>query len=126
MAAERPHVASSGNVQRTIEEWKQANGREALDLLAAAILETVRKNPTLRQLAAAGEPITNVHIARQIAAYEGLDWTAMETLVQIFEPFLARPKSKKPINRLTLDFTFLLQQLQPAISQLDLALRSAE
>jgi len=126
MAAERPHVASSGNAQRTIEEWKQANGREALDLLAAAILETVRKNPTLRQLAAADEPITNVHIARQIAAYEGLDWTAMEKLVQIFEPFVARPKSKKPINRLTLDFTFLLQQLQPEITQLDLALHSAE
>ena len=125
-AGRRPHVAGSGNAQRTIEEWKQANGREALDLLAAAILETVRKNPVLRQLAASDEPITNVQIARQVAAYEALDWTAMEKLVQIFEPFLARPKSKKPINRLTLDFTSLLAHLRPEISQLDLALRSAE
>jgi hypothetical protein len=125
-AGQRPRVAGPGNAQRTIEEWKQANGREALDLLAAAILETVRKNPALRQLAASDEPITNVHIARQVAAYEALDWTAMEKLVQIFEPFLARPKSKKPINRLTLDFTSVLAHLRPEISQLDLALRSAE
>jgi len=125
-AGQRSHLATSGNAQRTIEEWKQANGREALDLLAAAILETVRKNPALRQLVASGEPLTNLHTARQVAEYEGLDWTAMEELVQIFEPFLARPKSKKPINRLTLDFTSLLHHLQPEISQLDLALRSAE
>jgi hypothetical protein len=125
-AGQRRHLVSSGNPQRTIEEWKQANGREALDLLAAAILETVRKKPVLRRLTASDEPITNVHIARQIAAYEALDWTAMEKLVQIFEPFMARPKSKKPINRLTLDFTSLLQYLRPEIRQLDLTLRSAE
>ena len=125
-AGRRPLGESSRSAQRTMEEWKQANGREALDLLAAAILETVRMNPALRQLAASDQPITNVHIARQVAAYEALDWTAMEGLVQIFEPFLARPKSKKPINRLTLDFTSLLQHLRPEISQLDLALRSAE
>jgi hypothetical protein len=124
---QRSHVANSGNAQlTTIEEWKQANGREALDLLAAAILETVRKNPALRQLATSDEPITNIHTARQVAVYEALDWTAMETLVQIFEPFLARPKSKKAINRLTLDFTSLLQYLRPEISQLDLVFRSAE
>src|SRR6202046_4848896 len=44
-AGQRPDGESSASAQRTIEEWKQANGREALDLLAAAILETVRMNP---------------------------------------------------------------------------------
>jgi hypothetical protein len=50
----------------------------------------------------------------------------MEKLIQLFEPFLARPKSKKPINRFTLDFTALLRHSQPEISQLGIAFRSAE
>jgi hypothetical protein len=43
----------------------------------------------------------------------------------LFEPFLMRPRSKKPINRITLDFAALLRQAQPVISQLDIAFRSA-
>jgi hypothetical protein len=38
--------------QGAIAEWDEANGKQARDLVTAAVLETVRKNAVLRQLAA--------------------------------------------------------------------------
>jgi len=71
-----------------------ANGPQALDLIAAALLETVRKNPALRALANSDEPTSPTLIARTVQDYEALDWSAAQDLVRLFEPFLLRRPSK--------------------------------
>jgi hypothetical protein len=114
------------NAKKAIAEWAEANGQQAQNLVVAAVLETVRRNDALRALATSHQPVTSVEVAQQITDYKGLDWKAMDDLVLIFEQFLARSRSKKPINRFTLNFTALLRLVQPEISQIDLIFRSAE
>jgi hypothetical protein len=109
-----------------IADWAAANGRQAQDLVVTSVLETVRRNPSLRNLATSDQPVTTVEIAKQIPDYQALDWKPMEEMFPLFEPFLARSRSKKQINRFTLNFTALLRHCQPDMSQPDVIIRSAQ
>ena len=111
--------------KHAIDEWAAANGRQALDLIAAALLETVRINPALRALANSDEPTSPTLIARTVQDYEALDWSAAQDLVRLFEPFLLRRPSKKHINRFALNFSALLSYYAPELTQWDLTYRSA-
>jgi hypothetical protein len=108
-----------------ISEWQTANSRRAQDLTVAAILETVRRNPSLRALMAGDEPITAPRVAQALPNPEKLDWQPLKDLVELFEPFLVRSDSRKHINRFTLNFTALLPHLQPEISLQTVAIQSA-
>jgi hypothetical protein len=108
-----------------ISEWQAANSRRAQDLTVAAILETVRRNSSLRDLTAGEEPITAPRVAQAVPNPEKLDWQPLKGLVELFEPFLMRSSSRKPINRFTLNFTALLPHLQPEISVERVAIQSA-
>ena len=116
----------SRDAKKAMADWAAANGRHAQDLIAAAILDTVRRNPAMQSLTNSNHPVTPAAVAQTIPNYELLDWKAMEELVQLFEPFLARSASKKPINRFTLNFTALMRYFQPEISQLDVVVKSAQ
>lgn len=116
----------SNDAKKAMADWAAANGRQAQDLIVAATLETVRRNGAMRELATSDQLVTPVRVAQEMPNYEALDWKPMEELFQLFEPFLARSRSKKPINRLTLNFTALLRHFQPEISQLDVIVRSAQ
>ncbi len=77
--------------------------------------------------ATSDQPVTNLDVARAIPSFEALDWSPMADLGEILGPlFLGRPKSKKPINRFTLNFTTLLRHSPPESSQLALAFHSAQ
>ena len=115
----------SSDAKKAIADWAAANGRQAQDMFVAATLETVRRNGAMRALATSDQPVTPVRVAQEIPNYEALDWKPMEELIQLFEPFLARSRSKKPINRFTLNFTEHLRHFQPEIGQLDVIVRSA-
>jgi hypothetical protein len=80
----------------------------------------------MHALATSDEPVTPVRVAQQVRDYEALDWKPREELFQLFEPFLARSRSKKPINRLTLNFTALLRHFQADVIQQDVIARSAQ
>ena len=116
----------SSDAKKAITDWAAANGRQAQDLAVAAILETARRNEPLRVLVKSDLPVTPVRVAQSVPKYETLDWKPVEDLVQLLEPFLARPRSKKPINRITVNYTALLRHLEPDISQQDVVLRSAQ
>jgi hypothetical protein len=126
MSARGTEVEQSSDAKRAIADWTAANARQAQDLVVAAILETVRRNGLMHTLVTSDEPVTAVRVAQQVRDYEALDWKAMEELFQLFEPFLARSRSKKPINRLTLNFTALLRYYQPEVIQQDVIARSAQ
>ena len=126
MAAQHMEPQQASDAKSAIAEWMAANSRQAQDLLAAATLETVRLNEPLQKLASSDEPVTNISVAQRIPDYAALDWRAMENLAQLFEPFVSRSRSKKPINRFTLNFTALLRHVQLEISQQDVIVRSAE
>jgi len=111
--------------KRSIAEWAAANGRQARDHITAGVVETIRRNDPLRVLATSDQPVTPVRVAQAVANYEALDWKAMEDLLLALDPFLARSRSKKTINHFTLNFTGLLQHLQPDIIQQEMTLRSA-
>jgi hypothetical protein len=125
MSGRGAEAQRSSDAKRAIAEWTAANGRQAQDLIVAAILETVRQNGLMRALATSDEPVTAVRVARQVRNYEALDWRPMEDLFRLFDPFLARSRSKKLINRFTLNSTALLRHSQPEIIQQDVIVRSA-
>jgi len=125
MSGRGVEAQQSSDAKRAIAEWAAANSRQAQDLIVAAVLETVRRNGLMHALATSDQPVTAVRVARQIPNYKALDWKPMEDLVQLFEPFLARSRSKKLINRFTLNFTALLRHFQPEISQQEVIVRSA-
>jgi hypothetical protein len=124
MSAWGAEAHQSSEAKRAITEWTAENARQAQDLVVAAVLETVRRNGLIRALATSDEPVTAVRVARQVPKYEALDWKPMEDLLQLFQPFLARSRSKKSINQFTLNFTALLRHLQPEITQQGLVVRS--
>lgn len=111
--------------KQSIADWAAANGRQARDLIAAGILETIRQNDALRTLAISDLTVTPVRVAQAVGSYEVLNWTAMTDLIQALDPFLARSQSKKTINHFTLNFAGLLQDFQPDIIQQEIVLRSA-
>lgn len=117
-------LSKTSDGQSAIEDWNKANSKEAKDRICAAVLEMVRRNEGMRLLTTSEQPITHLQVARELRDYEALDWTVLEDLGKWFEQFLARPKSKKAINRLTLDFAYLLHHWQPVMSQLAIALHS--
>jgi hypothetical protein len=126
MSARGKEAQQSSDAKGAIADWTAANARQARDIVVAAILETVRRNGLIQALATSDEPVTAVRVAQQVRNYEALDWKAMEELIQLFEPFLARSRSKKPINRFTLNFTTLLRHYQPEIIQQDVIGRSTQ
>jgi hypothetical protein len=126
ISARGAEAQQSSDAKRAIADWTAANARQAQDLIVAAILETVRRNGPMHALATSDEPVTAVRVAQRVRDYEALDWKPMEELFQLFEPFLARSRSKKPINRLTLNFTALLRHFQPEVIQQDVIARSAQ
>jgi hypothetical protein len=111
--------------KEAVNQWTDRNGPEARNLLAAAVLETIRQNESLRALATDDCPVTPVTVARAVHDFEQLNWQPMKAAVDLFGPFLARQKSKKQINRFTLQFTDLLQHYQPELSQQLLIVASA-
>lgn len=117
------HQAS--DAKKAMADWAAANGRQAQDMIVAATLETVRRNDAMRSFATSDQPVTPIRVAQEMPNYEAIDWKPMEELIQLFDPFLTRPRSKKPINRLTLNFTALLRHFQPDVGQLDVIVRSA-
>jgi hypothetical protein len=125
MSGRGAEMQRSSDATSAIAEWTAANGREAQDLIVAAVLETVRRNGLVHALATSDEPVTAIRVAKQLRNYEALDWKPMEELLRLFEPFLARSRSKKAINRFTLNSTALLRHSQPEIIQHDVIIRSA-
>jgi hypothetical protein len=81
------HPATSSDAKRALDDWTEANGKQARDLVTAAVLETVRKNVVLRKLATSDQPVTNIHVAREVPEYEALDWAPMQELVALSNPF---------------------------------------
>jgi hypothetical protein len=72
MAAGRgPHPATSSGPKRAMKEWTEANGKQARDLVTAAVLETIRKNAVLRKLAPPDQPITNTRGAADLSVTLG-------------------------------------------------------
>jgi hypothetical protein len=124
MSRRRGESRQTGDARRAIADWAAANGRQAQDRIVAAVLETVRRNAPMRALATSDQPIAPVLVARTMPDYVALDWAAMEELLRLFEPFLARTSSKKPINRFTLNFTALLPYFEPEFTQQDVIVRS--
>jgi hypothetical protein len=125
MSGGRGESRQSGTARKAIADWAAANGRQAQDRIVAAVLETVRRNAPMRELANAEQPIDPILVARTLPDYGALDWTATEDLLRLFEPFLARNPSKKQINRFTLNFAALLPYFEPELTQRDFVLRSA-
>jgi hypothetical protein len=115
----------SWDTEKAISEWEAANSRQAQYLAVAAILETARRNPQTQALASSTEVITPARVAQVVPELKNLDWKPMEDLFQVFEPFLARPRSRKPINRFTLNLTSVLRYLQPEITLQGVAIASA-
>ena len=126
MARRAVESEQSGDAKKAMADWAAANGRQVQDLAVAAILETARRNEPLRLLVKSDLPVTPVRVAQSVPKYEALDWKPVEDLIQFLEPFLARPRSKKPINRFTLNYTALLRHMEPNISQQDVVFRSAQ
>jgi hypothetical protein len=126
MSAQGAEAQQSSDANTAIADWTAANARQAQDLIVAALLETVRRNGLFRALATSDESVTAVRVAQQVRDYEAFDWKPMEELFQLFEPFLARSRSKKPINRLTLNFMALLRHFQPEVIQQGVIARSAQ
>jgi hypothetical protein len=60
-----------------------------------------------------------------IPDYNALDWSAATEFGPRFEAFLKRAPSKKPINRFTLNFTAILNQLRPEVHQEQIIIHSA-
>ena len=106
-------------------EWQQSNARHAQHLTIAAILETVRRNSSLRVLTSGEEAITLPRVALAVPELDKLDWTPMANLGELFQSFLGRSSSRKPINRFTLNLTGLLAYSRPEITLQGIALESA-
>jgi hypothetical protein len=112
---ERPSQAAGA--KSTLKEWMETNRREIQDLFVASVIETVRRNEPLRELACSADAITAVSVRRRIPSYDALDWSAMEVLPGVIEPLLKREPTRKAINRFTLNCTVLLQEVQPETLQ---------
>lgn len=112
-------------IENAIAEWAAGNAQQARNLVAAAIIETVRDNAVLRALVTSDEPVTPLQVARKLQNFEALNWKPMEQLIEVFEPFLARSRSQRAINQITLNLNTLLQYSQPEIIRQDVILRSA-
>jgi hypothetical protein len=121
----RGAASRQGDPKQAMADWARDNGPEAHNRIAAAVLETVRRNAPLRALVSADQPVTPVGVAQSVKDFGAIDWTAIEELLHLFEPFLARSRSKKHINRFTLNFTALLPYVEPGFTQWDVILRSA-
>jgi len=105
--------------KKAMSEWFGMNQRDFLDLLAVGALETVRRNGPLQSLATSKHPISAADLKRGIPDYDALDWTGMDALWPVFENLMQRKKSKKGINRFTLNFTTILKDCRPEIVQED-------
>jgi hypothetical protein len=119
LAADSRHAEHAGadNAKQAIAEWAEVNRRGAQDLVVAALLETVRRNQPLLSLTAGADKVTALRVRQGIPDYGALDWQEIPALIQLAEPFLKAEKSRKAINRITLNCTALVQNVQPDIMQ---------
>ena len=87
MSGRRRESRQSDAAKKAIADWAATNGRQAPDRIVAALLETVRRNASMRDLANSERPVDPILVARTLRDYGALDWTAGEDLLRLFEPF---------------------------------------